>query len=110
MLTPREEVAAPAALLLEGPPEEARRNRARLCAESGLSDVKFYDLNKTARKQTDANGVNRGWRSHTERYRADPAYRQHMEQNGTPEWLMLKTTGFTSKFDGTQGDEWPRRY
>ena len=109
VLTPRAEVAAPAALLLEGPSEEARRRRTRLCRESDISDGKMNDLNKNAKKQKDGNRVSRGWRSHTERYRADAAYRQHMMNNGTPEWLVFRSTGYTSKFDGTQGDEWPRR-
>ncbi len=74
-----------------------------------LSDGKMNDLNKNAKKLKDANGVLRGFRSHRERYRADPAYRQHMERNGTPEWLVFHTTVYTSKIDGTVGDQWPRR-
>ena len=64
MLAPRQEtVSAPAELILEGPSEEARRSRASLCEK--LSDGKMNDLNKNAKKQKDASGVNKGLRSHT---------------------------------------------
>jgi hypothetical protein len=112
VLTPRQgsgqgTVSAPAELILEGSSEEARRNRAALCVN--LTDGKMHDLNKNARKQKDADGVNKGFRSHTDRYRADLAYRQNMQRQNVPEWFVFHTTGNTYRADGAEGDQWPRR-
>ncbi len=112
VLTPRQgsgqgTVSAPAELILEGSTEEARRNRAALCVN--LTDGKMHDLNKNARKQKDADGVNKGFRSHIDRYRADLAYRQNMQRQNVPEWFVFHTTGHTYRADGAEGDQWPRR-
>ena len=60
-------------------------------------------LNKGAIKQIKGEGA---YRSHTERYRADLGYRAKMIQQGVPEWLVFKKTGYPSRLDGVKGDQW----
>ena len=84
-----------------GPGPECRALRAELC--KGLSDSYKHGLNKSARKQIKGPGA---YRSHTERYRADLAYRANMIAQNVPEWLVFHSTGHTSRLDGVKGDQW----